>query len=384
MENKKYKIIVRGGYGLTNFGDDALLKCLHEDYFSSFSNDDLAYSCTKVEYLNKYIPDYDIIPLNEEYNGKCDILVYGGGTQFYSFQKNNVSEKLSNNKELIKNPFALFQKIKKVLKRKRQEMAIKPISHQTAAIGIGVGPFLKDSDPKVEEGISKLFQNMNFVGVRDVFSETKCKEWKVINANLYSDLCFKMDNPLFFKDNEATFVKNVGIVVRDWKRTKEGGSYRESLIKFVENISNQNFVVTFFVFAKESDSEWVTFLDDNNINYELWNPDLDSFDDYLKRLSLIDVFITARYHGAIFSSMLGKPFITIEVEQKLRMFSKLIDCGSKNWSYPFSEIDLHDKFLEINQNYREFSTAVIDGAKKQKTLAEKMAEDLNSYLKLNI
>ena len=29
-ENKNYKIVIRGGYGFANFGDDALMKIIHD------------------------------------------------------------------------------------------------------------------------------------------------------------------------------------------------------------------------------------------------------------------------------------------------------------------------------------------------------------------
>src|SRR5690606_11335191 len=97
---------------------DALLKSLHEDYFSNYSNRELAYSCTNTEYLKKYIPEYEILPLNVNYSELSDVLIYGGGTQFYSFEKNGIKEKFLNNLQLLKNPVELINKILIVLSRR--------------------------------------------------------------------------------------------------------------------------------------------------------------------------------------------------------------------------------------------------------------------------
>lgn len=381
MKEKIFKIIVRGGYGLTNFGDDALLKSLHEDYFSDFKNRDLAYSCTNVEYLKKYIPGFDILPLNTNYNEMCETLVYGGGTQFYSFDKNGIREKISNNIQLLKRPIALINKVFSVLHRKSIRRNTKALSLKSIALGIGVGPFLSEADPKVEENVKHLFKRMEFVGVRDVYSYNKCKEWGIENYNLYADLCFKMSHPLFFKQNINNSIQNIGIIVRDWNRTKEGGSYREALMQFTNNVEKDNIKVHFFVFAKNSDMGWINYLSQKERNYDLWDPDVDDFNNYLEKLDVMDVFVTARYHGAIFASMLGKPFITIEVEQKLKMVSELFSNGSQNWSYPFDPSDLHNKYLEINNNYVNNSLVIAKTANEQRGLAFKMYDDLQIKLK---
>lgn len=381
MNKKRYKVIIRGGYGLTNFGDDALLKSLHEDYFSNYSNVELAYSCTNTEYLKKYIPEYEILPLNVDYSELSDVLIYGGGTQFYSFEKNGIKEKFLNNLQLLKNPVELINKILIVLSRRFNKVDTNSAQIKKMALGIGVGPFLPTADYRVEDGVRRLFKNMEFVAVRDIYSLNKCKDWGIENYNLYADICFKMTHPFFFKQNTKKTINDLGIIVRDWKRTKEGGSYREGLMEFINKIKDDNINIHFFVFAKDSDTDWIKFLNQNGHKYHLWNPESDEFDDYLKKLYAMDAFVTARYHGAIFGSMLGKPFITIEVEQKLRMVSELFSNGSRNWAYPFDPVDLYNQYLKIKMEYVNHSLAVSHVAKEQRNLAFKMCDDLQEKLK---
>lgn len=381
MNKKKFKVVVRGGYGLTNFGDDALLKSLHEDYFSNFTTSELAYSCTHADYLNKYIPGFTVLSLEENYADLCDVLVYGGGTQFYSFEKNNIKEKILNNIQLLKKPITLIGKIFMVFRRGHLKKRVYESDLKTMAVGIGVGPFLPKANPRTEENVKYLFKNMEVVCVRDVYSNNKCKEWGVENYNLYADLCFKMSHPLFFKQNTNKSIRNIGIIVRDWERTKEGGSYREALMKFADRVRKDNTNVHFFVFAKDSDMGWINFFNQNGHKFNLWNPELTEFGDYLQKLYMMDFFVTARYHGAIFASMLGKPFITIVVEQKLKMVSELFLKGSKNWAYPYDSGDLYKKYSEINENYENHCLSITTIALEQRKLAFQMFEDLQKKLK---
>src|SRR5690606_28592391 len=98
----------------TNFGDDALMKCIHEDFLSEFDKSELAYQCTQSSYLNKIVGNCDILPLSKK-NINTKLLLYGGGTQFYAFEENSIQSKLSNNKNLLMNPLKLLSKIAKVI-----------------------------------------------------------------------------------------------------------------------------------------------------------------------------------------------------------------------------------------------------------------------------
>ncbi len=373
----KYDIIVRGGYGLTNFGDDALLKSIHEDYFSQFNPKELGYSCQEAEYLTKYIPGYDVISRDANYGKLTKVLVYGGGTQFYSFIKGSILTTLKNNKKNLFNPRWIANKI---LNRFKKPVESQEIDCKKIALGIGIGPFLPEGDPKDERDAKRLFQSMDFVAVRDNYSYQKCKEWGLKNVGQYTDLCYKMNHPLFFQENKSNKANKIGILVRDWEWTLKGNSYRDSLIQYTDQLKEKGKEVHFFVFAKGKDKNWINFLKEQGIQFNIWNPDSNDFDNYLAQLAEMDLFISARYHGAIFASMLGKPFISIEVEQKLRMISNIFKEGSANWSYPFDIQDLDTKFESIDQDYSNHAEAIRSAALQQKDLANQMCTDLHKNI----
>lgn len=379
---KKYNIIVKGGYGLTNFGDDALLKSIHNDYLTRYSTKELAYSSKQSEYIKKDINNFDSIPVKLDYNGLTKVLIYGGGTQFYSFyKKKNIIQKITTNLHLIFEPKKLKEKINSFLLRNRSKSLIseKP-THSTIALGIGVGPFLEEADPHIEQQTKILFQQMDFVAVRDVFSLQKCKEWGVKNYRLYADLCFKMDHDKFLIKASKENVEKIGVIVRDWDKTIEGDSYRENLFKVSSDLKQKGHEVYFVIFAKDRDQNWLKLLKKKKEKLIMWNPESSTIDSFFEILSTFDLFITARYHGAVFSALLGKPFITIEIEQKLAMINKIFFNGSYNWSYPFDSCDLVDKFNKINSNYSQFSSNVVQTALAQKELANQMKRDLNLVL----
>lgn len=384
MFMKNYDIIVRGGYGLTNFGDDALLKSIHTNYLFNYSEEDLAYSSTNAEYLKKDIGNFDILPLDVNYNKVTKILIYGGGTQFYSFKaKKSLLKKILSNFHLVFDPKKIIYGVKNVIVEKwfsryNSDNNNSPIK---MAFGIGVGPFLEGANPIVEKQTKALFQRMAFVAVRDKYSFQKCKEWGVKNFDIYSDLCFNMEHEDFFPKEPKQKLDKIGVVVRDWDKTKKGDSYRLGLLESVRLLREEGKEVQFIIFAKDKDNKWMNALKKENEKFLLWNPEIYSIDKFFSLLSYFDLFVTARYHGAIFSAMLGKPFITIEIEQKLSMISEVFSDSSFNWSYPFQPNDLLKNIENIESNYVAFSSNVVKEALNQRKLAKKMNSDLKNSIK---
>lgn len=371
-----YKIVIRGGYGLTNFGDDALMKSLHDDFKKTFSYKELAYNCTYSSYLERIIGNYTVIPLKIK-DIPTNLLLYGGGTQFYSFERNNIRDKIQNNIQTLKNPIKLIRKLFEISKRIFQK---RKKTYKTAAVGIGVGPFLPTADPSIEINVSNLFKRMDFVAVRDSYSYEKCKEWGIKKVNLYSDLCFNMKSPFFYNLNDKTEISNIGIIVRDWERTKTGRAYYENLLHALSDLKTLNIDFHFFLFSKDKDKNWEHILNTSSVSYMQWDPEKYSIDDFIIELSKMDSFISARYHGAIFSALLGKPFITIDVEQKLELVNKLFSQGSLNWGYPYISDELVENVRKINESYKSFSNSIYNICIDQRTLANKMRDDLFTYL----
>ena len=107
-ENKNYKIVIRGGYGFANFGDDALMKIIHDKLKTYELEENMAYICKDANYLKGIVNSTDIFNFDDltKINFKSNILLYGGGTQFYSFNKESIFSKFIRN---LKYPDIIFK-----------------------------------------------------------------------------------------------------------------------------------------------------------------------------------------------------------------------------------------------------------------------------------
>ncbi len=355
----KYKIVIRGGYGLYNFGDDALIVALYQYLINNgLSKEDVALMCVPSKYLHRQLDN----PLLIDYNAiKSDIsidhLIYGGGTQFYSFNSQN-SKKLKE--LLLKNPFDIFQKIRNriiIYYRKRfieNKFEIADYAKNIYQIGIGVGPFMSKNS-KIENKTADLFRRSKYLSVRDEFSYAKCKEWGAHNFVQSPDLCYIMDISKYQMNRVS--VRKIAVIVRDWNHTG-ASEYYDKVSSFVEEYRIKGYEVQYISLDKKSDKFWTKFLNAKNENFIQWDSDKMTFENFYEKLSQFDLVITARFHGAVFASMMNIPFITIEVEQKLRMIAEKYSGGAYVWTNKFDLDELDEHVSKIEGAYESHKEIV--------------------------
>ncbi|MFN5415988.1 MAG: polysaccharide pyruvyl transferase family protein [Flavobacteriia bacterium] len=371
---KKYDIIVRGGYGYKNFGDDTLMYTICEKLRSS--SREVSLFCIKEDYINKMLPDIKVVDyrfLNADF--KSNLLVYGGGTQFYHFQ----------NKQIKTTFFSvILKKLKNTVKfvlglnffENKFEIAKK--SDFIAIVGVGVGPFIENSP--IERKTSNLFRSASFISVRDKFAFNKSIEWGCKDVLLTPDLCYSFESKFLNEyKNNAKSVKTIGIIVRDWNNNNGGGDYYNKILNVNKTLEG-NYKIKFISFDARSDVFWSNLSED--LNLLQWNPNIYTFDSFLKEISICDIFITARFHGAIFSTLLEKPFISIEIEQKLRFVSDLYSECSHCWKSGFDELELLNHVSDINSNYEDYVEKTTIITNKFKSQSDQMLSKLVEFCKL--
>lgn len=357
---QRFKLIIKGGYGLTNFGDDALLYVLSKNLLPYFNKDDVTFASYKNDYNEQFINGFNEINVSEYKNIPTEILIYGGGTQFYNFKKppSIIRKYLSKIKQIL------------LLKKAKQ-----PILNQNynylGALGIGIGPFENDYKQNKELLTKKEFKKMSFISIRDHTSFKFCNKWNLDNFRLESDICYSLDNTHFFQKQKNNNIKKVGIIVRDWDHTREGNAYYEKISILQDKLKKENIEVTLILFATNSDNYWNS-KKTNFDNVLEWIPTKMSMESFIEELNNFDLFITARYHGAVFATLLGKPFISIIVEQKLSLISDIFINSSEKWIYPFDVNNCMNKIKIIDENYSYCSEKAIEEALKQKELSEIM------------
>ena len=340
----KIKVNVKGAYGATNFGDDLLMDLFEKYFMDKFSNIEINFQGEHdVEYPNVILEKSSY---NKD-NFKENWLIYGGGTQFFSFQSSKRSL-FSLLKTALFNPNKVLDKLFKK-KVKVVEDIFKP--DFTAFLGFGLGPFY-DNVHKIKQ-VKDTLGKADFVGVRDNVSNNYCKEWS-IEASFGADIAFSSFFSYDIKDKNVISTnekKKIGIIVRDWVWEDTGRGFYSPIMELYKK-KNDAYEYEFIVFAPFKDPDWLDILKDEE--FLCWDPSKYSIESFLSVLNSFDGFISSRFHGAIVGALLGKPVINIEIEPKLRILSEDVK-EIVLWEKPFELLRLEEMLdnLDYNVNYTE-------------------------------
>jgi polysaccharide pyruvyl transferase WcaK-like protein len=361
-------IVVKGAYGEFNFGDDTMMHVL-ENFFikNGYAQNVVFATLGDSSYCNKLLRTSKAIKLNDIEIVGNTLTVYGGGTQFFTFSQSQPILKRIHFKIKNSSFSKLYNEIKRLVTKKSVEK-------EAAAIGIGLGPF-KVIDRRIRL-YKKLIGAFHFVAVRDQVSYKYCKDWNVNSPLFGADICYSryLDIEIKNQKQQTNQRKQIGVIVRDWIHENEGAKYFEPLQNTVASAAAQ-YDFTYIVFSKDQDIRWMSKLS-SGANFITWNPDDDSINNFLNILDDFDGFITARYHGGVFASILNRPTICVEIEPKLKILSEQIE-GFKLWSYPFEEKSLKSLLPSLDNS--QFNC--VKSVEVLKKLSDNMFFEFNEFLK---
>jgi polysaccharide pyruvyl transferase WcaK-like protein len=245
-----------------------------------------------------------------------------------------------------------------------------------AAVGVGVGPFVPGSP---NESYSRdLFATMDFAAVRDDESMRLCQAWNVHNPTLRTDLCFlpELCWPGYLPPAGSNGPgRRIGVIVRDWPHDAASAAFEQPLLGVTETLRKSGYTVRYIIFRANGDPGWAGLLSQKGESLLSWNPEVQTISDFLHELNQFDCLVTARYHGALFAALLGKPVICIELEQKLRMASELLEAGL--WKQPFAESLCLELVERVFANYRQGEEALARVVREQRQLGQAM---MNEFL----
>lgn len=350
-------ILIRGYYGKGNFGDDALLVSAIDIIREQYPNSNL-YCDVDQSYLTQY-------SLSKPCLDNYDITFYGGGTQFFSFFEHSFFKKL----EYILKKGKLIKVISSKLRKKKPDSSIKVM------IGMGLGPFV---DPSVERKTKSILENAEVVHVRDDFSLEHCKKWG-IQASKYVDLCFytKRFNAMANRTNKEKDSYDIGFIVRDWEYRET--DYLNSLIEAAKELQCSGVSSRFIIFSSKEDKKSRSRLITAGVDFLEWYDDESRFEDFMQELNSHSVFISARFHGAIFASLLNKPFAIISIDRKLDYYAGLFDFD--NVIDPDSK---KDRVIEVYNHITENRSNYCDAIIQSNNSNFKAAQDSINAIKLAI
>ncbi|MBB1389975.1 polysaccharide pyruvyl transferase family protein, partial [Shewanella sp. SG44-6] len=300
---RKKNIVIEGAYGESNFGDDALLKVIYRELkdFLELKNYEVTI-CSKMTSLKYPVVDLCdekvVTPKNNIDWTKVDSVIYGGGTQFYSFE--NEKSKLSIIKHYLTNPKELYSR----LTRRQNESEL-----EKHFVGVGIGPF--EGKNKIEDFEYVLSDNKSLF-VRDLVSYSYAEKLKLNNVKLYTDICFLENYSHLHRTRK--FTKKVAIILRDWNHNSNNVRPQD-LEHVVSQLLEKNIEVEYVLFGHDIQLEQE--LKARDLDYISYDLNLSSFDDFIKNLASYDLIVTSRYHGLIYGLLLGIPSIVINIEPKL-------------------------------------------------------------------
>lgn len=376
MRDLSTRIFVKGGYGLFNFGDDCLMIACHEMLKRSLTPSDFVFWGTSSTYPSILAPDICMVDRNTMPNINCELLVYGGGTQFYAFNQ-TVAKRLSKVWHAFVNPVSTIER--KILKSP-SITGQSIFSRKSAAIGVGFGPFVAGSKSLVRT--RDAAKSFDFLSVRDTDSFALCRQWDIKHAQLNADLCYWPFLKTVFGYNrrmECGRIRHVGLIVRDWNQDKVGDAYNKQIFEVAEHLKKRNIETTFVLFAGQTEKKWLDRIGSRFQTIQ-WDPLTQSIPEFLGYLNEFDMLITARYHGVVFGSLLELPMICIGIEPKLVLAAQALGIEEYIWQFPYEVkacISLIDK---VGDRSNEIKNTLNEATRRLSGKAQDMISNFERFL----
>jgi polysaccharide pyruvyl transferase WcaK-like protein len=368
------KVAVTGYYGSGNLGDVLLLGSVVRVLRTLFSPGDIALHCRDQPYLRVLFPGVRVVEPGSESGERGSLLVYGGGTQFFSFPLSRSTLLTRVMRALMSPGNACRGVARKVMSRTREFDA-------TACLGIGIGPFVPGSQE--ERRTRQLLQACEFVAVRDAQSAAYCERWGIGHAVVGADLCFADTAlaDLLPSSRERGTPRSIAAIVRDWPHSREGAAYLEPLMQCTDRLRANGYAVTFYSFCGEDDDRLIRCLSERGHAVAVWRPERDAIDGFLREIAAHEIMVTARYHGAVLASLMRMPFICVEVEPKLRLAAETLGMAQYLWRQSFSPDALSALVERLSADYGNASACATEAAERQRVLAQRMLTEFTSFVR---
>ena len=334
---KSFHTTIVGNYGFSNYGDDILLRSILSSLQGKVPEGELCVLINESDYLQAWYPEVIFKPSNQFGKIKTKYLIYGGGTQFYSFKSDLywLRKRLTNIGHYLLEPKKLFERLKIAACDNNI------YAERTGAISIGVGPFIRGSSAESEA--KSILKRTEFLSVRDLSSLHLLESWGISGVKINSDLGFAMELWLDKPLKHPTILKEtgrIGVIIRNWPHTEEGMRYIDPLFHTMAQLRTEGLHPEFISFAGDYDIKVRNFLEEKGESVLNWDPYKQTPASFTEELMVFDIILTTRAHGVVIGSGLGIPTIAVEIEPKLKAIREGLDIGTIGWGPPFDPNEL--------------------------------------------
>ena len=195
------KVYIRGAYGPGNLGDDILMLCVINILKKRFQESDIAVGVDHPAIAKNFNPRIKWLHIKEPV--KADLVVLGGGGQFFSFippskKASSVSLKVSKLFKSIKAQTDLKSTLLRLYVGMRGGIDKIYFHRRLAAFCIGLGPF--DGGGKLLTRAVSVINRCDYISVRDGTSQQHCNTFGKSDVDVYTDPTLLSDLWISSKD----------------------------------------------------------------------------------------------------------------------------------------------------------------------------------------
>jgi polysaccharide pyruvyl transferase WcaK-like protein len=332
----------------------------------------------ETDYLKKWYPEVHFLPNDKIKKINTHFLLYGGGTQFFSFGGEHWRKWKNRLKNIPRYACNPHKSLTKILKNTKSN---KIRASKVCSISIGIGPFVTGSEEEKEA--ERSLKSCDWISVRDPVSFHWLENRNINGAFIHPDLGYAkelwLDRPIRIK-KKSERIKKIGIVIRWWPHSKEGMSYFVPLCQAVKKLRSLGLHVQFISFAYKYDAKVMYLLNKMGEKVLAWNPYKEMVASFAEKLMSFDLIITARAHGFVIASIHGIPSITIDLEPKLNIFRNSININSVGWSSPFKSEDLLKYIKDIIRSDSSVNQLLINHCEKLSSKASISISELINWM----
>lgn len=371
------KVYIRGAYGPGNLGDDILMLSVINILKMRFKESDIMVGVDHPETAKNFNPNIKWLHIKQPV--RADLVVLGGGGQFFSFvppaaQPTTPASGFEKLRRSIRAQTSIASTLTRLYVGLRGGIDKIYFHRRLAAFCIGLGPF--DGGGKQLARASSIIGRCDYISVRDATSKTHCMTFGKPDTRVYTDpsllrqLWTAPEGVDLKGDSQPDYVS---FILRDWPHDANGQAFIAAMVRTAKTCAERGEKIRFVSLYQERDQHLI----DQYADFEwlCWNAADSTPEIFMRRLILeSDVIISARAHGVLLPAALGYPTIAVEIENKLRKVHEMLPLGTKLVSAPDSTVML-DAIQELRRDKALMTEHVKREVSERAELAKQSVDD---------
>lgn len=376
------KVYIRGAYGPGNLGDDVLMLCVINILKKRFKESDIAVGVDHPEIARNFNPRIKWLHIKEPV--KADLVVLGGGGQFFSFippakEVTATTGRFAKAYKSIKAQTDLKSTLLRLYVGLRGGVDRIYFHQRLAAFCIGLGPF--DGGGKLLARAVSVINRCDYISVRDGTSQQHCNTFGKSDVEVYTDPSLLSDLWISSKDLEIGSLKKgkyLSFILRDWPHDANGQQFIKAMVQAADELARRGEQVRLVSLYKERDQHLIDKYD--QFEWLCWDAAGETPETFMAKLIIeSDVIISARAHGVLLPASLGFPTIAVEIENKLKKVHEMLPRGTRLVSTPDPEVIL-STIAEFRQSKVQMAEHLKQEIAQRSALAQKAVDDFLNWV----